>query len=171
MKWKDKLIKHLIKELERDLNKPHVYEKVLADEIGIHLAIFSEPYLTLIFAGEKTIESRFSINKIGPFAKISKGDLVLIKKSGGPVVGYFIAGGIEYFSNITETKIREIERNHGRQICTQYDPNFWKERERANYITLIDIKKIKRVLPISTEKKDRTGWVVIRQKEDVLFEI
>ena len=30
----------------------------------LHLGIFSEPYLTFILNGEKTIESRFSKNKI-----------------------------------------------------------------------------------------------------------
>ncbi|HWY13499.1 MAG TPA: hypothetical protein VN026_19375 [Bacteroidia bacterium] len=172
MKWKGKLINYLKKELESDTNKAAVYEKIISEEnsIGIHLAIFNEPYMSLIFAGEKTIESRFSINRVGPFAKISKGDVVLIKKSGGPVLGYFIAGDIEYISNVTPAKIREIERNYGKQIGTQYDPLFWEERERANYITLISVKKIKRVPPFITEKKDRMGWVVLRQKENELFE-
>lgn len=173
MKWKGKLIKNLIKELEKDFNKPHLHEKIVSNEnsIGIHLAIFSEPYLSLIFRGEKTIESRFSKNKIGPYAKISKGDIVLMKKSGGPVIAYFIAGNVEYISNISKSKMKEIENNFGKQICTHYDCNFWKVREETNYITLIDIKRIKRINSILIEKRDRTGWVVLQQKEQVLFEV
>jgi hypothetical protein len=173
MKWKGKLINYLKKELERDLNKATIYEKIISEEnsIGIHLAIFNEPFMSLIFAGEKTIESRFSINKVGPFAKISKGDIVLMKKSGGPVLAYFIAGDIEYISNVTPEKIKEIEKNYGKQIGTQHDSMFWEGRARANYITLISVKKIKRLPPFISEKKDRTGWVVLRQKETALFEI
>lgn len=171
--WKDKLINYLKEELERDINKATIYEKVISEEnsIGIHLAIFNEPYMSLIFAGEKTIESRFSINRVGPFAKISKGDIVLMKKSGGPVLAYFIAGDIEYISNVTPKKIKEIEKNYGEQIGTRYDPAFWEERKKANYITLISVKKIKRIPSFISEKKDRTAWVVLRQKENELFEV
>jgi hypothetical protein len=52
----------------------------------IHLAIFVEPYLQFLLDGKKTIESRFSVNRRAPFNKVSKGDILLIKKSGGPVV-------------------------------------------------------------------------------------
>jgi len=53
----------------------------------IHLAIFIEPYLDLIFKGKKTIESRFSINKILPYHKIQIGDVILLKKSSGKIEG------------------------------------------------------------------------------------
>lgn len=33
---------------------------------NIHLGVFSEPYLTYMLKGEKTIESRFSKNRIAP---------------------------------------------------------------------------------------------------------
>ena len=54
---------------------------------AIHLAILIEPYLSFILNGKKTIESRFSINRIAPFDKIQTGDIVLLKRAGGPLVG------------------------------------------------------------------------------------
>lgn len=49
----------------------------------IHLGIFSEPYLTYMLEGKKTIESRFSKNKIIPYNQITKDDIVIVKN---PVV-------------------------------------------------------------------------------------
>ena len=78
----DEIIENLKKQLSNnDLKK--IKNKRL------HLGIFSEPYLTYMLEGNKTIESRFSKNKIAPYKKISKEDIVLLKKSSGKIVGYF----------------------------------------------------------------------------------
>lgn len=37
--------------------------------VGIHLAIFAEPFLSMVLSGEKTVESRFSRNRCAPTAK------------------------------------------------------------------------------------------------------
>src|SRR5215210_2794220 len=54
---------------------------------GIHLAVFVEPFLDYVLDGSKTVESRFSVNRCAPFGKVSPGDMVLLKRAGGPVVG------------------------------------------------------------------------------------
>ena len=60
-------------------------ERIPIDEIrrikksNLHLGIFTEPYLTYMLNGEKTIESRFSKNKIAPYNKIDKSDIVIVK--------------------------------------------------------------------------------------------
>ena len=61
---------------------------------GVHLAIFVEPYLELVLAGKKTIESRFSANRCPPYNAVKKGDLLLLKRSGGPVVGVATVGQV-----------------------------------------------------------------------------
>jgi hypothetical protein len=53
----------------------------------LHLAVFIEPYLSFIFEGTKTIESRFNMRKQAPFGQVSAGDVLLLKRSGGPVCG------------------------------------------------------------------------------------
>jgi hypothetical protein len=52
-----------------------------------HLAVCIEPYLSFMLDGKKTVESRFSSVRCSPFRKVSKGDVILLKKAGGPVVG------------------------------------------------------------------------------------
>ncbi len=171
MKWKDKLIKNINSELEQSEIWAELLERVLADpNIGIHLAIFNEPFLALIYKGEKEIESRFSINKISPFLKVSSGDLIILKSSGGPVTGFFIAGQVKYYSNLDTTKLNKIEIKYGRKICSNYDPNFWVDRKLAKYATLIEVKKVFALNPFKIEKKDRLGWSIIKKKQsDFLF--
>jgi hypothetical protein len=58
---------------------------------GVHLAVMVEPYLSFLLQGRKSIESRFSRNAIAPYYQIETGDLVLLKLTGGPVLGCFTA--------------------------------------------------------------------------------
>lgn len=164
MRWKDSLIEELKRELRNDKNWDSIRTKLEHNEnIGIHLAIFNEPYLSLIFDGQKSIESRFSIKKISPYKKINSGDLVVLKKSGGPVMGIFIAGEIKFFNKLSENHWEYIEKKYGNLICTHYDSEFWSKRENTRYATLIDIENIKKLTPFKINKKDRSGWSLIHQ--------
>ena len=53
----------------------------------LHLAILVEPYLQFILEGRKTVESRFSVRRGAPYGTVQRGDVVVLKRSGGPVVG------------------------------------------------------------------------------------
>ena len=170
MKWKGKLIDNIFGEIKRDPEWEKTSERILIDPtIGVHLAIFNEPFLALIYKGEKKIESRFSINQVAPFMKISKGDIVILKSSGGPVTGLFLAGDVDFFTNLTRTKLKEIEKKYGKKICSHYDSNFWINRAATKYLTLIEVGKIKALTPFKIEKKDRTAWSILRQSQNNLL--
>lgn len=163
MKWKGKLIDSIYETLKEDSLWGGTAERILTDpHIGIHLAVFNEPFLALIYKGEKKIESRFSINQISPFNKIVKGDIVIMKSSGGPISGIFLAGEVYFFSNFSKEKAKEIEKKYGKSICTHYDPNFWASRTSMKYASLIKIEKLKALTPFKIEKKDRLAWSTIR---------
>src|SRR5271166_6249805 len=57
------------------------------DAVGVHLAVFVEPYLSFLLHGQKTVESRFSINKHAAYEQVGNGDILVLKKSSGPVCG------------------------------------------------------------------------------------
>ena len=165
MKWKGKLIKQFIGELKNDSQWSKLIEKVSnGSTVGVHLAVFNEPFLDLILSGEKKIESRFSINKIRPFMKVTKGDIIILKKSGGHVVGVFVAGKVKYFSKLSKTDIKKIEEEYGKLICSNYDKEFWKIRSKIQYASLIEIGRVKKVNPIRAEKKDRSGWSILQER-------
>ena len=69
----NQIIKNLADQLSiKDLTK--------IKNTSLHLGVFSEPYLTYMLDDIKTIESRFSKNKILPYNQISKDDIVIVKK-------------------------------------------------------------------------------------------
>ena len=47
---------------------------------NLHLAIFSEPFLSSILSGRKKIDSRFSRVKCAPYKKLKEKDFILIKE-------------------------------------------------------------------------------------------
>lgn len=65
-----------------------------------HLAIFTGPFLDLVLEGKKTIESRFSKVRCAPYGVATEGDIVLMKKAGGLVIGKFTVSRAETFNNL-----------------------------------------------------------------------
>ena len=50
MKWKSTLIDYIIEQLKDDAKWSNIIEEILIDpSIGIHLAVFNEPFLSLIY--------------------------------------------------------------------------------------------------------------------------
>src|ERR1700748_391819 len=163
MKWKDKLIKDLARKLT-DF-EPFAYDLlslIKSEKISLHLAIFNEPFLSLVFDGKKTMESRFSINYVAPYRKVSSGDLVLLKKPGEDVCGFFVVGKVYYFSNLSAEKISQIENDFGKELCWNIDPDFLSNKASAKYLSLFEITMTNCISPIQISKSDRTAWSVIK---------
>jgi ASCH domain len=124
---------------------------------GVHLAIFIEPYLELVLAGKKTIESRFSANRCPPYNAVKKGDLLLLNRSGGPVVGVATVGQV--WSYDLDPESWSLIRNHfAEQLCIT-DPQFWASKEGASYATLMRVECALRIEPIPVSKETvEAGW-------------
>ncbi|MBU0975420.1 MAG: hypothetical protein ABIE03_03915 [Patescibacteria group bacterium] len=137
----------------------------------LHLAIFTPGYITKIFTGQKTIDARFSKIQCAPFGNIEKGDLVLMKKSGGAIEGYFVAGNVKFYKNLTPDKLKEIIKKNWDALALS--EKFWQERVSATLLTLIDIKRpTKFRIPVTVKKRSLSGWVMLggeSQKQIQLF--
>ncbi len=126
-----------------------------------HLAILTQPFLNLILDGEKTIESRFSKVRCAPHGVVKTGDIVLMKKTGGKVLGEFTVGKVLYFPNITPEQFHTV-KSFSKEICANYDEHFWDKRLEARYVTLMYVTNVIRYKePFSVSKKDKRGWVVM----------
>jgi hypothetical protein len=173
MKWKDKLINDIKEGVKNnsfwlDL----ITKEVNSGVVNIHLAIFNEPFLQLMYSNQKTIESRFSINNVVPFNRIMDGDIVLVKRSGGNIEALFIAKNILYFRNLNKVKIRELECDFGKEIGWNIDPDFLSHKSGARYLTLIGISKLTKIIPVSSGKKDKTGWSIVKVgHKNTLFDL
>ncbi len=126
------------------------------EKCTLHLGIFTEPYLSLMLNGKKTIESRFSKRKMLPYDKITKDDIVIIKKSSGNVVGYFTIKDIKFF-DLNTTDIADIKKLYNKELCVS--ENFWLEKQNSNYATLIFIKEIHLLKPFKINKKGMSTWL------------
>jgi len=133
-----------------------------ASPIGIHLAIFSEPFLSLVFSGKKTVESRFSRNRCAPYGEIGDGDIILIKEVAGPICGVALAKRTWCYDLLTEP-IDRIRERFDAGICA--DDDFWLSRANALYATLIELAAIASIAPVYCDKRDRRGWVSLRSRQ------
>lgn len=167
MSWQTQLFSSLQKEF---LHKPvwRQFYSSYADSgrKRLHLAIFVEPYLRFILEGKKTVESRFSVNLCAPHGRVEKGDIVLLKRSGGSIVGVCQILNV-WFYELDPNSWRDIRREFTQSLCAQA-PDFWKARQHASYATLMRVGRVTRIGPIDCSKKDRRGWVVIGET-DTLF--
>ncbi len=148
---------------ETRYNELNIKINTQSARFGIHLAIFVEPYLRFIIEGKKTVESRFSINRIAPYKKIFPGDLILLKKSSGPIVGFIFVKDV-WFYQLNPSTWSDIKKNFESAIHAQ-DPQFWESRKHATYATLIKLGKFNPITPINFQKRDRRGWIVLKSKE------
>lgn len=124
----------------------------------VHLGIFSDPYLTYMLEGKKTIESRFSKNKIAPYGQITKDDVVIVKKSSDNVIAYFTIKDV-FFFDLNTISIDEIKSKYNKQLCV--DESFWINKKSSNYATLIVIDKLFRVKPFPINKKGMQTWIIL----------
>lgn len=124
---------------------------------NMHLGIFAEPWLEYMLDGRKTIESRFSKNRIAPYNKISKGDIVIVKKSGGDIVAYFTVKEAMFF-DLSTTLIEEIKLKYNNELCVGEE--FWSLKKDSNYATLIFIDELTRLpQPFHINKKGMQTWI------------
>ena len=130
--------------------------------IGIHLAIFAEPFLSMVLSGEKTIESRFSRNRCAPYGEIGDGDIILLKAVAGPICGLVLARRTWCYDLACET-IARIRSRFGSGIGA--DDAFWDSRNDALYATLIELDTPTSIAAVNCDKRDRRGWVSLRSRQ------
>lgn len=140
-------------------NNDYWVKKLLHTKFSrVHLAIMVEPYLSLLLQGEKTIESRFSQKMMQPFRRVSKGDIILLKKSGGNIVGVFEAKDVHYFELKSEEDINAIKNEYNQQLCCSDE--FWNSKMKSRYATLIDVGHLMKLTPIQVSYKNRLSWIL-----------
>jgi hypothetical protein len=134
----------------------------------IHLAIFNEPYLTLVLERKKTLESRFSVKKIAPFHEVGVGDILVLKLSGGPIMGLATVASAAYIYISQPRDLEEIAARYSSALCID-NSDFWEQRKNATYCTLLELRNIERFEIGGIPKRDRLGWVVLQGEQRGLF--
>jgi hypothetical protein len=96
-----------------------------------------QPLLEAILDGRKPIESRFGVHRCTPCNRVQRGDIILLKRSGGPVVGLALAGEASYY----ELDADVLDDLWGRFACQLYaeDDAFRSARPDKRFASLIQI--------------------------------
>ena len=131
-------------------------------EVSTHLAVFLEPYPSYILDGQKTVESRFSVKRIPPYRRVGVGDVLLLKGTGGPIVGIGRISQVWSY-HIDPESLCELQSVFSDALCAQ-DPEFWAERSNASFATLMRLDHVQSIAPVYVGKSDRRGWVVLRRR-------
>lgn len=140
---------------------PVVQQFESGTDVALHLAVFVEPYLSYVLDGSKTVESRFSARPIPPHGRVRTGDVILMKPSGRPIVGWCRAGSVWSY---------ELDPASWVEIRDRFSPalraedGFWEERVAARFATLIQVQDVHLVEPTPVAKRDRRGWVVLADR-------
>ena len=134
----------------------------------LHLAVMVEPYLQFVLDGVKTIESRFSVRRTPPYLRVKQGDVILLKRSSGPILGICEVAEV-WFYRLDPASWSLIRAEFTTAMCAQ-DPDFWRVREKASFATLMRVQNATRLPPAKCEKRDRRGWVVLTGNQRQLVE-
>lgn len=129
-----------------------------------HLAILRQPFLNMILDGTKTIESRFSYNKIIPFGKVEKGDVIYLKLSGGKVIAKAKVDNVQFY-NLTPEIVEEIRVKYGRDIGTDRFED-WTSTTKKKYCTLMWLKDIEKISPITVAPSHGSAWFLLDKPLD-----
>ena len=128
---------------------------------SVHLAILLEPYLQYILDGTKTVESRFSKNRIAPYKMVEPGDVVLLKKVAARSISGVCVIRKVWFYQLDPDTWSQIRDGFSKALRAD-DPSFWERRKAAQFATLMRIDEVHPLPPIEVAKSDRRGWVVLR---------
>jgi hypothetical protein len=126
-------------------------------DAGLHIACMVEPFLGYILDGKKTIESRFSKPLIPPYRRVTVGDVVLLKA--GLIVASFRTASVE-FVELNDREFNRLVTDYSNAICA--DEEFWAARAGKRYATLLGISDVRQLTPLKVDKRDRRGWIVLR---------
>lgn len=131
-----------------------------------HLAIMYKPAIEAILSGQKTIETRFSKNRIVPFGEVHVGDVVYIKPPGEDLVGQFRVKKVFSFDGLTPADIDKIFKDFGKQISVGdkvEDEKYKSDKKDSRFGTIIFISESERFItsPVKIKKRDLRGWMVL----------
>ena len=99
--------------------------------MSCHVAILKRPYIDLILAGKKSVESRLYRTPKPPVDVLREGELIHLKESGGPFRAVAVAAKVEQFTDLTPRRMRELQREYGPAVCAE--PGYWEQRRDTRF--------------------------------------
>lgn len=162
MKMNEAVIIDKLMERIRKCNNKYWIEKLKnKDNFRIHVAVMTEPYLHYVLSGKKVLEARFSKNRGIPWNKVSTGDAVILKKSGGNFTGIFEVNSVEYLEIKENYTIAFIRSQYNNELCIEEE--FWKIKKDSRYVSLFGIRQVCSFEPFKISGVNRRSWILLNQ--------
>jgi len=132
--------------------------------MNYHLVILKKPYLDLILAGRKTVESRFYQTRHKWLSQVGAGDKLFLKASSGPVMATATVAVVKYFDNLAARQIAELQKQYNQHIAG--DEQYWRDKANSRFGILCWLKDVKPITPRFIRKADWRAWVVLSEREN-----
>ena len=127
-----------------------------------------------ILAGTKTIESRWYVNRVAPWNKITKGDTVYFKESGEKVTAKASVSKVLQYENLIYEKAKEIIEQYGKKIAPSETEEEWlnwiKENNKKRYCILVFLRDVEEIEPFAIDKTgygSACAWMVMKNIDKV----
>lgn len=121
-----------------------------------HVAIMKKSWglIPKILDGRKTIESRWSINRVAPWGKVKVGDNIFFRNSGEKVAIKANISKVLAFDNLTPKKVKNIIDKFGDEgkICFSNKKESYEWAKNKKYCTLIFLKNVEEIEPFKINK-------------------
>ncbi len=132
-----------------------------------HLAVYSkkrnEDYIDRLLNGEVTLDIKWMYNKVAPYQKLHKEDIIYIKESSGPVVGRVQVDFFDYIEVIDPEQIHDIMKTHFEEMGFEDEAQlkrYAQKKSNKRYGTLIKFKNpIRFKHSVKIQKLDRRVWI------------
>ena len=108
--------------------------------MAVHVAILLPRYIRLILDGAKTVESRLTIQDRPPYKRVTPGDRIYFKASGGAFEATAIAAKVEYHHALTPAKVDALKRRHNSAV--RGDDQYWAWKRDSRYATFIKLRDV-----------------------------
>lgn len=138
--------------------------------MSIHIAILKREYLRMMLSGQKTVESRLAKVRCPPFGRVTPGERLFFKASGGPFMATAIAEAVHDYVDQTPEQIDELYEAWNPAVCGPR--GYWQERRNRPFATMIRLRCVE---PMDVGPKfavqNMRAWYVLADDVNPLMDV
>lgn len=139
-----------------------------------HVAIMKKQWRLTekILAGEKTIETRWYMNKARPYDCVHAGDTIYFKDSGSLISTKASVSKVEQFSDLDDIRIKELLKKYGEKDLgtAQISKEIQEYIKGKRYAVIIHLTNPQEIKPFDINKKGfgaMSAWICIDNIENI----
>jgi hypothetical protein len=131
-----------------------------SDLSNVHVAIVDAATATKLASGHKRIESRLARHRRLPYGRVSKGDRIYFKVSGGNIIGLSRVRRVLHFDDLTPPDIDALRSRYNPAILAS--PRYWIRRRHCRYGVLIWLSSFcRRRSTFRVPRQFGNGWLLL----------